>query len=76
MSERFLTLDEVCARAGYCPNTVHSYRARNLSHTLKLPPLIKRGDGRLGCLESVLDRYLIDQYGQITECCPSQMQAD
>ena len=60
--ERFLTLHEVCARAGYCPNTIHSYRARNLSHKLKLPKLIKRGDGQLGCLESDLEAWLKNQY--------------
>lgn len=63
MAETFLTLPEICKRAGYCPNTVHSLRARAMTHKLKLPPLIKRGDGRLGCLESVLDKYLLEQYG-------------
>lgn len=70
MPERFLLLPEVCARAGYCPNTVHNYRSRNISHRLKLPPLIMRGDGKLGCLESVLDRYLIEQYGQTGDIVP------
>lgn len=63
MGERFLTLEEICERAGYCPNTVHNYRARAMTEKLKLPPLRKRGDGRLGCLESVLDKYLVENYG-------------
>lgn len=63
MAERFLTIDQVCERAGYATCTVHNYRARAMSHKLKLPPLIKRGDGRLGCLESVLDKFLVETYG-------------
>ncbi len=63
--DRFVTLPELCKRAGYQPRTVHNYRARGLSHKLKLPNLIKRGDGRLGCLESVLNKYLLEQYGTI-----------
>ena len=63
MRERFLTIEEVCNRAGYCPNTVHNYRARGMSDKLKLPPLVKRGDGRLGCLESTLNKFLADTYG-------------
>jgi len=61
--ERFLTLEQICERAGYCPNTIHNYRATGKSHMLKLPQLVKRGDGRLGCLESTLDAYLSKEYG-------------
>lgn len=63
MAERFLTIEQICDRAGYAPNTVHNYRSRAMSNKLKLPPLVKRGDGRLGCLESVLDSFLLEQYG-------------
>jgi hypothetical protein len=63
MPEIFLTIDEICNRAGYAPATVRNYRSRAMSHKLKLPPLVKRGDGKLGCLESVLDRFLLEQYG-------------
>lgn len=63
MAERFLTLSEVCERAGYKPATVRNYRSRAMLDRLKLPDLVKRGDGQLGCLESVLDKYLIEQYG-------------
>jgi hypothetical protein len=64
MAERFLTLEQICERAGYTPKTVRTYRARSMSHKLKLPELMKRGDGRLGCLESTLDKYLQDTYGR------------
>ena len=63
MAERFLTIDEVCNRAGYVPNTVYNKRSLGKTADLKLPPLIKRGDGRLGCLESVLDKFLVENYG-------------
>ena len=60
MAERFLTLREICQRVGYTPSTVHNYRSLGLA--LKLPPLRKRGDGKLGCMESVLDAYLRENY--------------
>lgn len=62
MAERFVLIKEVCEKAGYCPNTVHNYRSRNLSHKLKLPQLILRGDGKLGCLESTLNQFLYNNY--------------
>jgi hypothetical protein len=34
------------------------------ANDLRLPPLVKRGDKKLGCLESVLDAYLLSQYGE------------
>lgn len=60
--ERFILLPEICARTGYKPRTIAGYRCKGLSHKLRLPPLFKRGDGRLGCLESELDKYLLEQY--------------
>jgi predicted DNA-binding transcriptional regulator AlpA len=60
--ERFLLLSEICERTGYSPKTIHGYRAKGLSKKIGLPPLIKRGDGRLGCLESELDKYMQEHY--------------
>lgn len=62
--DRFLTLNEICQRCAITPGTVRNYRFLGKHKDLAkyIPPLIQRGDRRLGCLQSTLDAWLAERY--------------